>query len=162
MWGVDSPVTPCSFMQLYEWLLSYPNFTSHMAYSKSVPYKVSTWEEVGKEEQEVTAGRSDWTAATGAAGVRISWKRKKRLVIIEIGGNDFYVVSKHLYDRELEILEKDHTIWVRRYIWAWLQLAGLFPRSMACWDNVVAAVVELDVWVRPISWAVTGEAGKVI
>lgn len=54
------------------------------------------------------------------------------------------------------------TIWVRRYIWAWLQLAGLFPRSMACWDMVVAAPVELDVWVRPISWAVTGDAGKVI
>lgn len=32
---------------------------------------------------------------------------------------------------------------------------------MACWDIVVAAV-ELDVWVRPISWAVTGDAGKVI
>jgi len=31
---------------------------------------------------------------------------------------------------------------------------------MACWDMVDAAPV--DVWVRPISWAVTGDAGKVI
>lgn len=41
-------------------------------HSNFVPGKVCTWEEVGKEEQEVTAGRSDWTAATVAAGVRMS------------------------------------------------------------------------------------------
>lgn len=32
---------------------------------------------------------------------------------------------------------------------------------MACWDTVAAAV-ELDVWLRPIRWAVTEDAGKVI
>lgn len=41
-------------------------------------------------------------------------------------------------------------------------MAGLLPRSMACWDMVVAAPEELDVWVRPISCAVTGDVGKVI
>lgn len=50
----------------------YVSLVAFMPYSNLVAGKVCTWEEVGKEEQEVTAGRSDWTAATVAAGVRIS------------------------------------------------------------------------------------------
>lgn len=63
---------------------------------------------------------------------------------------------------QLGIFKGVCTIWVRRYIWAWLQLAGLFPNSIACWDMVVTAPVELEFWFRPISCAVTGDAGKAI
>lgn len=49
-----------------------------------MPESISTWEEEAKEEQEVTAGRSVWTAATVAAGVRISWEKKSLLVKLEM------------------------------------------------------------------------------
>lgn len=77
-------------------------------------------------------------------------------------GQTGHTVSKYQYNKHLEIFKRFCTIWVRRYIWAWLQLAGLFPSSMACWDIVAAAPEELEFWVRPISCAVTGDAGKVI
>lgn len=43
------------------------------------------------------------------------------------------------------------TIWVRRYIWAWLQVEEPFPRSMACWDMAPPVAVELGFWDRLIS-----------